>query len=223
MQDSTIPELFNKKYSCVRNVFIDDAQNFKDRDGDWYSLASSLANQGEDSSTLKKCDENCAASQGTSSAHKGCSSMNLTDGFFWVCLDYAQKVHKFKAGLPGVIGKNNFMLSEITRNSKEIFKYAAKFLNKTSEGLTEGQDFLSDNPVLGHDYESGHSVEVVKCRKDAVQNTLCHVLDSYLGNGAQPGDIAILVSKSKDREVVEKGLLYSASALTLYKTFFFNY
>lgn len=217
--DFTTPEIFAQKYRQICNVIIDEAQNFKDRDGDWYAVAEKLSNQ--DPSLFQAAtatgdaeppgdkteggDVKCTVSSSKlASPKKGQRSLDLTCGYFWVFVDYAQKVHKFRAGLPGLIGKNNFMLSEISRNSKEIFDYAMKFMAVPSEAVSQGKEFISDTPVLGHSYENGKGVEVVKCGKDAVHSTLFTVLDSYLNKGVQPDDIAILVSKQKDRDMVRQ-------------------
>ncbi|KAK7109857.1 hypothetical protein V1264_013826 [Littorina saxatilis] len=253
MEDSTKPRRFLARYKDVRNVIIDEAQNFKDRDGDWYSLAEKLANQDADTTIMdnqvpaseavvseagvnaasltneikdsgsgtstcdnipsstasSKCDKSLEEidSNLVSSPKKTRSSkVDLTCGYFWVFMDYAQKVHKFKAGLPGLIGKNNFMLSEISRNSKEIFDYAMKFMDKPSEAVPDGKTCVSDAPRLGHDYQNGKGVEVVKCTKESVYRTLFGVLESYLGTGMKPDDIAILVSKRREKDEVEKSV-----------------
>ena len=266
MEDSTTPQRFIAKYKEVRNVIIDEAQNFKDRDGDWYSLAEKLANQGAESivlsnpSTLsdytstsqdlaiemppnpgknwetltdKDAGKKSLTSKGLGSEASGKVSHNqgsddcnkfltqdltsapkkprpsrvdLDRGYFWVFMDYAQKVHKFKAGLPSLIGKNNFMLSEISRNSKEIFDYALKFMDKPSGAIRQGKECVADTPVLGHGYQNGKGVEVMKCAKDSIHQTLFKVLESYLGDGIEPGDIAILVSKRGEKEAVEKSV-----------------
>ena len=265
MQDSATPRRFVAKYKDIRNVIIDEAQNFKDRDGDWYSLAEKLAKQGAEnivlsnqssvpdastnrdsaikipvsqgkgSETLTNQDTESLTNKALSSVASGdacgsnvsddydkSSTQNQTDlisapkksrpsgvdlarGYFWVFMDYAQKVHKFKAGLPSLIGKNNFMLSEISRNSKEIFDYAMKFMDKPNEGM-QGTECVSDTPVLGHSYQNGKGVEVVKCAKESIHQTLFSVLESYLGDGVKPGDIAILVSKRGEKEAVEKSV-----------------
>ncbi|KAL8617715.1 hypothetical protein ACOMHN_053548 [Nucella lapillus] len=287
MEDYGTPRRFLAKYREVKNVMVDEAQNFKDRDGDWYSVAEQLASIGAEQMMSKEgsgvkalvktsaqkpssSDERAQSSlsdreskvptqspktsfsgegaQGSSSVgehHRRDStasgdaspdSLNiksdrqppqkqhvvspppkrtrlshteLTCGYFWVFMDYAQKVHKFQAGLPALIGKNNFMLSEISRNSKEIFDYALKFMSKPGEGALlqqGGKEFVSDAPVLGHDYQNGRGVEVVRCGKDAVHRTLFSVLESYLGSGTKPDDIAILVSKRREKKAVERSV-----------------
>lgn len=261
MEDSTTPQRFIAKYKDVRNVIIDEAQNFKDRDGDWYSLAEKLANQGAESIALSnpnastsqdsavkippspgkdwetlteedagkksltskdlgsEASDNISHSRGSDDCNKFLtqdltsapkkprpSRADLDRGYFWVFMDYAQKVHKFKAGLPSLIGKNNFMLSEISRNSKEIFDYAMKFMDKPNGAIRQGKECVSDTPVLGHGYQNGKGVEVMKCAKDSIHRTLFKVLESYLGDGIEPGDIAILVSKRGEKEAVEKSV-----------------
>ncbi|KAK7478951.1 hypothetical protein BaRGS_00029818 [Batillaria attramentaria] len=217
MQDYSTPEIFAKKYKDVRNMIVDEAQNFKDRDGDWYSLAEKLSSQDPTLfQTPAASGDNTPSGPGSKddvlSAVTGCQEVpqkklsDLTAGYFWVFMDYAQKVHKFKAGLPGLIGKNNFMLSEVSRNSKEIFDYAMKFMSKPSEAVPQGKECISDAPVLGHSYENGRGVEVVKCKKDTVHRTLFTVLDSYLKSGIRPDDIAILVSKQKETDALRKSV-----------------
>lgn len=141
-----------ENYRHVRNVIVDEAQNFKDRDGDWYGLLERLSGQ------------------------HALDGQPGQSGYFWVFMDYAQKVHKFKAGLPAQIGKNNFMLSEISRNSKEIFEYASKFMqaSQKASGAAEpvGEEVLKrtgSSPHLAHDYSSGQGVEIVKCDSNQVR------------------------------------------------------
>lgn len=209
MGDYSTIEIFLKKYKDVRNVIVDEAQNFKDRDGDWYSLVEKLSSEGITSfmDPNSPASSSCEKTKPVSSLKFSSIFMaNLIFGYFWVFMDYAQKVHKFQAGLPGLIGKNNFMLSEISRNTKEIFDYAMKFLNKPTQALSPGSECVTDVPVLGHTFESGHGVEVMKCGQDAIYSTLFSVLQTYLRNGVEPNDIAILVSKQKDTEVVQKSV-----------------
>ena len=277
MEDSTVPQRFTRKYKEVRNVIVDEAQNFKDRDGDWYSLAQKLANQGSEKLANQGAEDAVLTNQGCVSetptdpqdsgseialgqgadwetlTPQGVGAESLTSeevphgspneapemsgdgdksltqnhptgplspptraraagaaelvrGYFWVFMDYAQKVHKFKAGLPGLIGKNNFMLSEISRNSKEIFDYAMRFMDKPSEAVPPGELCLSDAPILGHGYHNGKGVEVMRCAKDSVHRTLFSVLELYLGSGMTGDDIAILVSKRGEKEAVEKSV-----------------
>ncbi|XP_052252656.1 schlafen family member 13-like isoform X2 [Dreissena polymorpha] len=134
MADAQDASLMAQKYGLVCNVIVDEVQNFKDWDGDWYSLAQKLANQNT-AGKLQRCSN-----------------------YFWLFMDYSQKVHKFKAGLPSVIGKNNFMLSEVSRSTKEIFDFTSRLMMASEhvEGVMNPalQSVLSQ-PKLAHNFSSG--------------------------------------------------------------------
>lgn len=188
-------------FEKVTNVIVDEAQHFKSRDGDWYAYANGL--------TLDARKEKLKPKK---------------SGYFWVFMDYSQKVHKFNAGLPSVVGHNNFMLSEVTRNSKEIFDYAMHFMKAgescdmsdvTDSGDYSNQHDLNSNsdlhkvesvPVLGHEYSSGQNVDVVSCKKQNLVDTISRVLSGILKEGVDINDIAILVSKKKDKEEITPDL-----------------
>lgn len=174
---------FELKYGNVKNVIVDEAQNFKDRDGDWYGLASHLV-----------------------SRHNNNDGSDNCYGYFWVFMDYSQKVHKFKAGLPSVIGKNNYMLSEVSRNSKEIFDFAKQFLEPEEShdnNDTTALKRIDSMPQLGHEYSSGHEVEIVRCKPANIERSISNVLKQIMENGTHIGEVAILVSKTKDKLEVE--------------------
>ncbi|OWF48453.1 schlafen family member 13-like [Mizuhopecten yessoensis] len=174
-----------KAFSYISNVIIDEAQNFKARDGDWYKLTNELTKQHRVGDLKDK---------------------TVPAGYFWVFMDYSQKVHKFEAGLPSIVGKNNFMLSEVSRNSKEIFDYAMNFMtpkekliaNDQVQGLKMGESL----PKLGHDYSSGRNVDIVSCSSSEVNDAVVKVLSSVLGTGVDIKDIAILVGRRQDKEVM---------------------
>ncbi|XP_060064963.1 schlafen family member 13-like [Ylistrum balloti] len=174
-----------KAFSCIKNVIVDEAQNFKARDGDWYKLTDELVNQGQSMDMKSKF---------------------APDGYFWVFMDYSQKVHKFEAGLPSIVGKNNFMLSEVSRNSKEIFDYAMTFMDpEEKQNANIKVDSLKKVeclPKLGHGYCSGHNVDIVYCNSSEVNDTVAKVLSSVLGKGVDIQDVAILVGRRKDKEVM---------------------
>lgn len=187
-------------FSDVKNVIVDEAQNFKDRDGDWYTAAERLT---------RPRGNSCDSSNGkqTNSSHL---SHLERQGFFWVFMDYSQKVHKFNAGLPSVIGKNNFMMSEITRNSKEIFQYAMQFMSDPVDvGMlllpkeTTGFQQIDSSPRLGHDYKSGQSVEVLKCDKEHLKEKLFQVLSTIIDSGVNIEDLAVLVGSKQDKPAIK--------------------
>ncbi|RUS74036.1 hypothetical protein EGW08_018210 [Elysia chlorotica] len=187
MEDSTDSTILSQKYRSVKNVIVDEAQNFKDRDGNWYSLLEKISHQ--------NCKE----------------PLDVNSGYFWVFLDYAQKVHKFKAGLPDIIGKNNFMLREISRNSQEIYNYARKFMDAPSEGSPDSDGFPGCFPDstyhLGHDYSSGNEVNVVKCNKASLEALLEQILKQCVEQeGRDLQDVAVLASKKGEAKTIQQNL-----------------
>ena len=176
--------LMLRKYGQVCNVIVDEAQNFKDWDGDWYSLAEKLANQ-DAPEHLHRCFN-----------------------YFWVFMDYSQKVHKFKAGLPSVIGKNNFMLSEISRNTKEIFEFTTRLMMASDhvEGLCNPYLRQSSTPRLVHNYSAGKGVDILSCQETEIQQLLSKVLSGLLKNGVKENDIAILVGRRSELDKLKPSL-----------------
>ena len=175
LEDANNQEIFESKYRNVCNVIVDEAQNFKDWDGDWYSLAEKLANQ------------------------RSPQHLQFCRNYFWVFMDYSQKVHKFSAGLPAVIGKNNFMLSEVSRNTKEIFDFTTRFMSATEDVdpyIHSGSlQRVHSIPKLGHQYSSGKGVDILSCKEADIKTLLEKVMSGLLQNGVQENDIAILVGR----------------------------
>ena len=177
LQDASNEELMEQKYSTICNVIVDEAQNFKDRDGDWYHLAKKLAQQ-QASEHLKQC----------------CN-------YYWVFMDYSQKVHKFKAGLPSIIGKNNFMLSEVSRSTKEIFQFTSRLMMASDnvEGLCNPYlRQMCSVPKLAHNYSAGKGVDILSCDESQIHGLLGKVMSGLLSNGVKENDIAILVGRRSE-------------------------
>ncbi|XP_009467229.1 PREDICTED: schlafen family member 13-like [Nipponia nippon] len=80
----------------VKHIIIDEAQNFRDEEGDWYTKALTL----------------------TSSPHLP------EPGFFWIFLDYLQKSHCFSTGLPEAKWHDPVeSLTKVVRNANSIYSY----------------------------------------------------------------------------------------------------
>ncbi|XP_069140967.1 schlafen family member 13-like [Argopecten irradians] len=133
-----------------------------------------------------------------------CEIINMVISFWSLIMDYSQKVHKFEAGLPSIVGKNNFMLSEVSRNSQEIFDYAMNFMKPEEKLIANDQveslKMVESLPKLGHGYSSGHDVNIVSCSSSEVNDAVARVLSSVLGSGVDVQDIAILVGRRQDKE-----------------------
>ncbi|XP_077992155.1 schlafen family member 5-like [Glandiceps talaboti] len=97
----------NGFYGNIRSIVIDEAQNFKDRDGDWYGLVKKVITKGNDGN--------------------GCH------GYLWAFIDVGMQVHKFPTGIPDLTTKNKFHLTQVLRNSGEILGFASQFLSNREE------------------------------------------------------------------------------------------
>ncbi|XP_060597672.1 schlafen family member 13-like isoform X1 [Ruditapes philippinarum] len=185
LADEPDKNLMNRKYGTVCNVIVDEVQNFKDRDGDWYSLAEKLANQ-----------------RAANHLHRCCN-------YFWLFMDYAQKVHKFEAGLPSVIGKNNFMLSEVSRSTKEIFDFTSRLMmaSEHAENICSPVfQHVQSLPKLAHNFSSGKGVDILSCKEAEMKNLLNRVVSGLLKNGVHENDIAILVGKRTELDRLQSTL-----------------
>ena len=188
--DST---LLQRRYGQICNVIVDEAQNFKDWDGDWYALAEKLASQ-----------------KAPKYLHRCCN-------YFWVFMDYSQKVHKFKAGLPSVIGKNNFMLSEVSRSTKEIFEFTSRLMMASDNVEGVCNPFLrhvGSTPKLAHSFSAGKGVDILSCQESALNSVLSRVLSGLAQKGVKENDIAILVGRKSELHKLHTSLKALDSNLT---------
>lgn len=185
LTDNEDKDLLYRKYGKVCNVVVDEAQNFKDRDGDWYTLAEKLANQ-----------------KPPNHLHRCCN-------YFWLFMDYSQKVHKFRAGLPSVIGKNNFMLSEVSRSTKEIFDFTSRLM-MASENVdnvcSPVFQHVQSVPKLAHNFSSGKGVDILSCKEKEIKSLLNKVVSGLIQNGIHSNDIAILVGKRTELDRLQSTL-----------------
>ncbi|NXL00017.1 SLN13 protein, partial [Mesembrinibis cayennensis] len=80
----------------VKHIIIDEAQNFRNENGDWYDKALRLT-----------------------------SSPDLPEpGFFWIFLDYLQQSHCFSTGLPKATWHDPVeSLTKVVRNANSIYSY----------------------------------------------------------------------------------------------------
>ncbi|KAL4231483.1 platelet maturation [Mactra antiquata] len=185
LADSTCENTWRLKYGQICCVLVDEAQNFKDRDGDWFSLAEKLANQKPENHSHRCCN------------------------YFWLFMDYSQKVHKFQAGLPSVIGKNNFMLSEVSRSTKEIFDFTSRLMMASEDVDNVCNPVLQRMqhvPKLAHNYSNGKGVDILSCKEDDIKNILNRVVSGLLKNGIHENDIAILVGKRTELDRLQSTL-----------------
>ena len=145
-------------------------------------------------------------------------------------MDYAGKVHRFKAGLPGLLGRNNFMLSEVMRSTGEIFSFTRKFLDNdhstAGDASTAGAATLfavppggggsPPPPRVSHTYQ-GEKVKVIVCEQESMQSTLLSVLSNLQEKGTRLDDTAILLGKRTESIPLERSINHELSSTDRHK------
>ena len=109
------------------------------------------------------------------------------------------------------------MMSEVTRNSKEIFDYAMQFMRPGENDANNHNSEEKENesaihrveslPKLGHEYSTGKGVDIVKCDNSQIKEKLFKKLSQLLDSGVNVEDLAILVSKTKEKEDLETDVI----------------
>ncbi|XP_076852850.1 schlafen family member 13-like [Brachyhypopomus gauderio] len=95
-------------YTDVFHIVVDEGQNFRLEDGDWYVKAK--------------------------------EHVERSGGILWVFVDYFQKCHSFRNGLPSLPNQNNIgiaYLNKVVRNSKKVFNEMRKILTKIEDESSE--------------------------------------------------------------------------------------
>ncbi|XP_070541551.1 schlafen family member 11-like isoform X2 [Ptychodera flava] len=128
----------NKYYDKVKNIIFDEVQNFKDRDGDWYSLAEKIIKTGDNG---RDCH-----------------------GYLWAFVDTSIQVHKFRTGIPDLTNKMTFELTKVLRSSKEICGFASKYFNSNDETDSGQLGCVNQYPGREVQFISCHS----DCIKDVL-------------------------------------------------------
>ena len=107
-----------------------------------------------------------------------------------------------------MIGKNNFMLSEVSRNTKEIFEFTSRLMMASDkvEGLCNPYLRQSSVPRLAHNYSAGKGVDILSCQEKEIQHMLSKVMSGLLKHGVKENDIAILVGRRSELQKLKPSL-----------------
>ncbi|NXG47060.1 SLFN8 protein, partial [Psilopogon haemacephalus] len=110
-QAATRVEFLQGSFGEVKHIIIDEAQSFRDEEGDWYEKAMRLT-----------------------------SSPDLPEpGFLWIFLDYLQTCHNFPTGLPDA-GRHDPVesLTQVVRSSNSVYGYVRNTMKNVVEGYAQG-------------------------------------------------------------------------------------
>ncbi|XP_068021488.1 schlafen family member 11-like isoform X1 [Melanerpes formicivorus] len=173
-QAVTREEFLKESFSAVKHIIIDEAQSFRDQEGDWYGKALRLT-----------------------------SSQDLPEpGFLWIFLDYLQTSHSFPTGLPDAGWHDPIeSLTNVVRSASSIYGYVREKLNMILEHPSQGIPIprlrrLVERAMCAHPVTGRLEVRWLE------YSGLCEYVQkqcvSYIRNGYSVKDIAVLY-RDRDR------------------------
>ncbi|XP_078404832.1 schlafen family member 9-like [Cetorhinus maximus] len=162
-------------YPTTKHIVIDEAQNFRLENGNWYKKA-------EEITTAKETHPN-------------------GPGVFWIFMDYFQMSHTSPNGLPRVEFQDP--REELTigvRNARTIHKVVWLNMTKILESLNNKVKYeflkrLSENANCGHSFPG--EVEQGKLTREEITKYIGAKIKHYLETGYSTKQIAILCSTGK--------------------------
>ncbi|XP_014445626.1 schlafen family member 5 isoform X2 [Tupaia chinensis] len=169
-------------FENIQHIVIDEAQNLRTEDGDWYGKAKAITERNKD-----------------------------RPGVLWVFLDYFQTNHLSCSGLPPLSAQHpSDTLTTVVRYAHPIADYLQKTLRKVRENplpnLPPGALLMFQEPrwvqgVPGNVETSHHS---------DLEEMMIYVAEkcrSLWRNGYSPKDVAVLFSKAQEVEKYKENLL----------------
>ncbi|XP_029468910.1 schlafen family member 13-like [Rhinatrema bivittatum] len=168
----TRKSFMKNQFSGVKHIVIDEAQNFRIEDGEWYKKAKQICNPKDDE-----------------------------PGILWVFLDYFQMSHSFECGLPPLQRQNPYeMLTKVVRNTTQIYDNMLVIMKTiVAENGCEFLKQLLNEVECGHDI-SGFSVKEENLNKNEIAKYVAQKCNIYFQKGYLAKDIAILCSTTKEVE-----------------------
>ncbi|XP_054250225.1 schlafen family member 9-like [Indicator indicator] len=173
-QAVTREEFLTESFSTVKHIIIDEAQTFRDQEGDWYEKALRLT-----------------------------SSQDLFEpGFLWIFLDYLQTSHSFPTGLPDA-GQHDPVesLTNVVRNASSIYSYVRDRMKEIVECPTQGIPIprlrdLVDRATCAHPVTGRLEIQQIKCTETG--KYVSERCREYIREGYSGKDIAVLFYRDTD-------------------------
>ncbi|NXW92703.1 SLFN9 protein, partial [Alopecoenas beccarii] len=180
-------------FNNVKHIIMDEAQNFRADEGDWYRKAWTLT-----------------------------SSPDLPEpGFFWIFLDYLQKSHCFLTGLPGEKWHDPVeSLTKVVRNANSIYSYLKDQMEKIVEDPTldipnERLKNLLRRATCAHAVQ-GCIKTVSKLGEKEIAKYVAEHCCMYLKKGYSKKDIAILCYNDEEAKRYSEILASEMRKLKIY-------
>uniref|UniRef100_A0A4X2KX27 Uncharacterized protein n=1 Tax=Vombatus ursinus TaxID=29139 RepID=A0A4X2KX27_VOMUR len=189
-QAETRKTFMRREFLKIKHIVIDEAQNFYSEDGDWYTKAKNISHpKGEEA-----------------------GKKNPHQGILWLFIDPFQASHKGVSGLPlPLMQYPRKKLTAEIYNALEIAKVMKQEMKKIKEnqpGHMPPESLALFREDLYEDAIHAYALPGV-CEKESdlteeeLANHVARRCQSLFQNGYSPKDIAILCSRSEDREHYE--------------------
>ncbi|XP_055111821.1 schlafen family member 11 isoform X2 [Symphalangus syndactylus] len=181
-QAETRKTFLRENFEHIQHIIIDEAQNFRTEDGDWYGKAKTITRRAKDG-----------------------------PGILWIFLDYFQTSHLDFSGLPPLSDQYpREELTRIVRNADPIAKYLQKEMqvirNNPSFNIPTG----SLEVLLEAEWSQGVQGTLQIKKHMTVEQIMTYVADTcrfLFERGYSPKDVAVLVSTAKEVEHYKYELL----------------
>ncbi|NXU55354.1 SLN13 protein, partial [Turnix velox] len=158
-----------KSFKKVKHIIIDEAQNFRVENGDWYQKALALT-----------------------------SSADLPEpGFLWIFLDFLQTSHPYSSGLPEARLHDPIeFLTKVVRNANSIFDYIKERMETIVKETTlniprQRLEGLLERATCAHDVQGCIKLDTKQDIEEIAEYVAEHCRE-YLNRGYSEKDIAIL-------------------------------
>lgn len=169
-------------FTHIQHIIIDEAQNFRCEDGDWYEKAK----------TITQRDTDCPR-------------------ILWIFLDYFQTSHVEYIGLPALSAQYpREELTRVVRNAGQIAGYLQRVLQRVRKNPP--RNIPQEPLKMCLEAKWAQDVQgTLNIKKDLTLNAIVtHVADTcklLFERGYSPKDVAVLVSTAKDVEKYQQELL----------------
>ncbi|XP_062967403.1 schlafen family member 13-like isoform X2 [Cynocephalus volans] len=176
-QAVTRKTFMNRKndFENIQHIVIDEAQNFRIEDGNWYAQAKNITQREKD-----------------------------RPGILWIFLDYFQTTHLSLSGLPPLTAQYpREKLTRVVRNAYPIAKYLNNVMTEIRENPPPNipLEFLEmfHEPKWVQDVPG--NLEIIDdLDLDGVVSYVAEECQIFMRNGYSPKDIAVLFSKQSEVE-----------------------
>ncbi|XP_006833681.1 PREDICTED: schlafen family member 11-like [Chrysochloris asiatica] len=172
----------SSNFESIQHIIIDEAQNFRTEDGDWYEKAKKITHRKKD-----------------------------CPGILWIFMDYFQTSHLDCSGLPPLSAQfPKEELTKVVRNADLIANYLMKAMKEVRE--KPPPNIPHESLKMLHEAEWTHSVRgTLQVKKDlTLRQMMTYVADtckSLFEMGYSPNDVAVLVSTTKEVDRYKHELL----------------